>query len=480
MKKIICLMLIFSILFSGCSRWKVEIVDPTKPVENEQELVVSEEEKADLPDISDFTVMAINAEEDFYLDEEYMAGLDSCLKIESWEEVSAKEYERESFSDPVTMFSNGSGRMTVSAEGEYTLIQIERAAKATKCYLAPKNVAYEVENIRIEAEKEIERLGEEPKIEDFGRITLYSEDGIYVYYEFSDEELAEWLSIIRPESWKEDITEREGGSISDPIMLSGNGAGMYLGYDIGNETALIKYGYERNLSKIYIMPEGTLEKAKEFEKRMIRENPNVLTYPECNYDMSAEAFINRENDDYILWLDELMLCCQWGEGKEFSGFESYKDLGSKSLFNIFMFVFDYCSAGYEDNLTKAAWYDSSDEKYHIFMGDIYTILRKYLVVNGLDMEETSVNYEFDEEKNEIIFSGGYGVTMYRGETRKVVSVTDKGDGTITAVIESHVYLMDDEDNMFLSEKPEIRRTMVLRPGYFRCVVESLKIENTED
>ena len=480
MKKIICFALVFAMLFSGCSKWNVEIVDPTKPVVNEQELVVSEEEKADLPDISDFTVMAINAEEDFYLDEEYMAGLDSCLKIESWEEVSAKEYERESFSDPVTMFSNGSGRMTVSAEGEYTLIQIERAAKATKCYLAPKNVAYDVENIRIEAEKEIERLGEEPKIEDFGRITLYSEDGIYVYYEFSDEELAEWLSIISPESWKEDITEREGGSISDPIMLSGNGAGMYLGYDIGNETALIKYGYERNLSKIYIMPEGTLEKAKEFEKRIIRENPDVLTYPECNYDISAEALVSRESDDYILFLDELMLCCPWGEGKDFKGFESSKELNSETLYNIFMYIFSFCGTEHYDDLSRFEWYDYADGKYHIPMADIYTILWKYVIVNGLIMEETGVNYEFDEEKGEIIIYGGYGVTAYTDEKRNVVSVTDNGDGTITAVIESHVYNMDDEDNMILSEKPEIRRTMVLRPGYFRCVVESLKIENIGD
>ena len=47
MKKIICLALVFAMLFSGCSKWNVEIVDPTKPVENEQELSVSEEENTD-------------------------------------------------------------------------------------------------------------------------------------------------------------------------------------------------------------------------------------------------------------------------------------------------------------------------------------------------------------------------------------------------------------------------------------------------
>lgn len=45
MKKLICLLLVFTILFCGCSRWKVEIVDPTKPIENDSELVAPEEKK---------------------------------------------------------------------------------------------------------------------------------------------------------------------------------------------------------------------------------------------------------------------------------------------------------------------------------------------------------------------------------------------------------------------------------------------------
>ena len=44
MKKIICLALVFAMLFSGCSKWKVEIVDPTKPSEKEAEIVASESE----------------------------------------------------------------------------------------------------------------------------------------------------------------------------------------------------------------------------------------------------------------------------------------------------------------------------------------------------------------------------------------------------------------------------------------------------
>ncbi|MBQ6877792.1 MAG: hypothetical protein IJO22_05265 [Oscillospiraceae bacterium] len=45
MKKLICLMLVFIIALCGCSRWSVEIVDPTKPVESESELEDSEERK---------------------------------------------------------------------------------------------------------------------------------------------------------------------------------------------------------------------------------------------------------------------------------------------------------------------------------------------------------------------------------------------------------------------------------------------------
>ena len=45
MKKLICLLLVFTMIFCGCSRWKVEIVDPTKPIENDSELVETEEKK---------------------------------------------------------------------------------------------------------------------------------------------------------------------------------------------------------------------------------------------------------------------------------------------------------------------------------------------------------------------------------------------------------------------------------------------------
>ena len=45
MKKIICIVLIFTVMLTACSKWKVEIVGPTKPLEKEQELVVPDKEK---------------------------------------------------------------------------------------------------------------------------------------------------------------------------------------------------------------------------------------------------------------------------------------------------------------------------------------------------------------------------------------------------------------------------------------------------
>ena len=321
---------------------------------------------------------------------------------------------------------------------------------------------------------------DEPKIENYCKILLYSDDENYMYQKFSDEELSEWLSILKPEAWEEDTSERTG-SISSEIQLSSDfGTAMYLGFDFENEVALVKWGKNDNLSKVYILPKGTIEAAKKFKEKMYNEYLDIFKFPERNYDLSAKAFLNRENDDYIFFLDELMMCCRWGEGIDFKGFESSGELNSKTFFNIFMYIFELCGAGQENNLAKLEWYQSADERYHIPMTDIYTILNKYFDNFHLNMEETRVNYEFDEETDTIAIYGGYGIINYRGEDRNVVSVTDNGDGTITTIVEKYVYHMDDNDNMILSEKPEIRKIMVLRPENSRCVIESLKIENMGD
>lgn len=327
----------------------------------------------------------------------------------------------------------------------------------------------------------------EPPVESFSKILVYSDDNHQILHEISAEELENWISIIKPAEWKEDTSEKEGGSLFDPIIIGRKDSGtIYMGFDnYGDEIALIKWGKGSIYSKNYVMPEGTLAKAKAFEEKIIKENPTAYNYPECLYDLSAEAFLNRENDDYILYLDELLCCCDWTAAKEdrtklYEGFSSAAELNSKILYNVFMFTFDYCGASADTNMAKAAWFNESDQKYHIPYNDIYTVLGKYFEDYSFDMGETGVNYDYDKFDIAILIDGGYGVTSFRGDKREVVSVTKNGDGTLTAVVESHVYHMDDKDNMILSEKPEKRNTMILRPHENGCIVISHKVESIGD
>ncbi|MBR6658355.1 MAG: hypothetical protein IKL18_09355 [Oscillospiraceae bacterium] len=497
MKKIICFALVFIMLFSGCSKWNVEIVDPTEPSkseaeklteEKEPEFVSKEEEKE--PRISSFYRMkisegeAISEDDMLNLRDDEIKELSIIFQQPHWIEAPENFIVTGELISPVNMLESPAKNGTIyisSAEGQ-TLIIIKwgKVWEHQKIYFAPEEVAFEIEEFRKELEEKAILAEDEPKVENYCKILLYSDDENYMYQKFSDEELSEWLSILKPEAWEEDTSERTG-SISFEIQLSSDfGTAMYMGFDFENEVALVKWGKNDNLSKVYILPKGTIEAAKKFKEKMYNEYLDIFKFPERNYDLSAKAFLNRENDDYIFFLDELMMCCRWGEGIDFKGFESSEELNSKTFFNIFMYIFDLCGAGQENNLAKLEWYQSADERYHIPMTDIYTILNKYFDNFHLNMEEISVNYEFDEETDTIAIYGGYGIINYRGEDRNVVSVTDNGDGTITTIVEEYVYHMDDNDNMILSEKPEIRKIMVLRPENSRCVIESLKIENIGD
>ena len=102
MKKLICLLLVFIMLFCGCSHWKVEIVDPTKPVENDSELVDSEDETEESEDPEEKEeqeteepeekyepkpVETSEAESFFYSDE----GFEDMAFFASW--LGAKDFE---------------------------------------------------------------------------------------------------------------------------------------------------------------------------------------------------------------------------------------------------------------------------------------------------------------------------------------------------------------------------------------------------
>ena len=100
MKKIICLAIVFTMLLCGCSRWSVEIVDPTKPIENDSELVVSEDEtgkteEKEEPETEEpeekyepKSVEKYEAENFFYSDE----GYEDMAFFASW--LGAKSFEK--------------------------------------------------------------------------------------------------------------------------------------------------------------------------------------------------------------------------------------------------------------------------------------------------------------------------------------------------------------------------------------------------
>ena len=160
MKKIICFALIFAMLFSGCSRWKVEIVDPTKPVENEQELSVSEEENTDdsqdnteIPEeekeplITSYNKMKIcegeeNSEEDFLnLRDDEINRITEILQQENWTEVPEGYEGKGGMLSPTNMLESPgkNGTLYVSPVDGQTLIVIKWGAgqKYQKKYFAP-------------------------------------------------------------------------------------------------------------------------------------------------------------------------------------------------------------------------------------------------------------------------------------------------------------------------------------------------------
>lgn len=491
----VIIMFILVMFFVSCNQ-KSEIIDFVEPSESQSENLpeekntelISKEEKE--PQISSFYRMKINGGEEIFEEDMLNLRKDEIEKLSvifqhpHWNEAPEDFAVNDELISPVNVLEapaqNGILYVTPAEGKTIIIIKWGEVWKHQKIYFAPEEVAFEIEEFRKELLEKALLAEDEPKAENYCKILLYSDDENYIYQRFSDEEFSEWLSILKPEAWVEDTSER-AGSINSKIQLSSDfGTAMYMGFDFENEVALVKWGKNDNLSKVYILPEGTIKAAENFKEKMYNKYLDIFKFPERNYDLSVKAFLNRENDDYIFFLDELMMCCRWGEGIDFKGFESPEELKSETIFNIFMHIFSFCGAEQENDLAKFEWYQIEDKRYHIPMTDIRTILNKYFDNFNLNMEETSINYELDEETDTIAIYGGYGIINYRGEDRNIVSVTDNGDGTVTTVVEEYVYHLDDNDNMILSEKPEIRRTMVIRPENLRCVIESFEIENIGD
>ncbi len=181
MKKLICLVLIFTLMLTACSKWEIEIVDPTKPVEGESELIAPENEKEekpenipeekpedfseeeipaeteeltenDEPSVSDLAYISVSMDERLPLSEKQKELIEELLQTESWTDVPEdwEGKETEMF-PPYNIFeSDGRGTLYVGPEGENTLIMLKwgENQKYKKYYFAPEEVAYDIEIFR--------------------------------------------------------------------------------------------------------------------------------------------------------------------------------------------------------------------------------------------------------------------------------------------------------------------------------------------
>ena len=187
MKRIICLVLIFTMMLTACSKWKVEIVDPTKPVEGDSELAVSEEKEQpehkeesksesetepqpenppseekipeeteeltekDEPSVSDFTYIVVSEEENLPISEEQKELISELLQTEKWTDLPEDWQGKGGLLSPSNIFgSNGKGTLYVSPDEENTLVMLKwgKGQKYKKYYYAPKEVAYDIEKFR--------------------------------------------------------------------------------------------------------------------------------------------------------------------------------------------------------------------------------------------------------------------------------------------------------------------------------------------
>lgn len=349
-----------------------------------------------------------------------------------------------------------------------------------------RNPEEENEKTSSESKEEISsepgNIPEEPKAESFDKIMVYSDDYNVIFEKLEGEILSEWLDIIKPEEWTEDSSEKEGGHLSSECLVLGSGmdATMYIGFDsYGDEIALIKWGGSALCSKSYLIPEGTFERAKAFAEEIKEERTSVFSYPECNFDMSAQAFLARENDEYILWLARFLDCLGWpvatglGSFTDYKGFDYGGELNSKQLFNCFMFVFDENSGVSGSNRTELAWLDETDGKYHIPINDINSVLGKYFSGFSFDYTKIGVNYEYDWYNDGIIIQGGYGIGNQWYGKSKVVSVEETGDGALFAIIEIWPFSENEEGGFDISKENAVRKGLEFRPSESGCTVSTL-------
>ena len=114
MKKIICLALVFAMLFSGCSKWKVEIVDPTKPSESEAETSSEPEEPEVLTKIqerADKYIFEYEFRDNLWMNELSERGV--SVSIENRKYIGDETWEAE------LLFKKGGTELRIPFKGIY-------------------------------------------------------------------------------------------------------------------------------------------------------------------------------------------------------------------------------------------------------------------------------------------------------------------------------------------------------------------------
>lgn len=192
------------------------------------------------------------------------------------------------------------------------------------------------------------------------------------------------------------------------------------------------------------------------------------TYPENQYIMDVEHFVNRDNDEYIDYLFKVLSSTNWIDAtgvyyKDYEGFSSCEEFNSQLLLNIFFTAIENNISSYEGN-----------HLYTIIpVKDIYSVLDKYFVGYELDIHETTHKFIYFENETYIscavygfypLFMGGY----------RIESINDNGDGTVT--INIIVNGVEEIDNNYIPNgKDESLHTFIIEPSENSCIIHSYKI-----
>ncbi|MGN0627373.1 MAG: hypothetical protein ACI4IT_05365 [Oscillospiraceae bacterium] len=199
------------------------------------------------------------------------------------------------------------------------------------------------------------------------------------------------------------------------------------------------------------------------------------SYPENQYVMDVEAFVSRENDEYIEFIYELIGARKWPASAPsdptYDGFTSGNEFNSSKLFNIFFAAID------SDNY-KSTYYQDDKQCYVIPVSDINAVLDKYFIEYELDIHDTTANYTYLEDDKYICLPG-YLSIIPPDYGHHIDSVTDNGDGTVTvAIVEDGVAQIDDD--LVYTGKDGAKVIFTLEPGDYYCHILSCRIERPND